>query len=353
MQGKYPKIEPGPYCRKRQICCTRLTVLLHSKIVDVERVAHESFVRWHDECCVRPGCGVGAGGYSYLTEPLWWAGLLSMVIGEVANFAAYAFAPAILVTPLGALSILVSAVLAHHLLNERLNVFGILGCVLCVTGSLAIVLRAPPESPAPSVLFLWEAVLRPGSLLYGALAVGISIYLVWSTSPEQQQSSPLIFVSVCSLFGSLTVVCCQALGIAIKLTLQGDSQLVYPPTYAFAMVLAASVLVQMNYLNRALDLFNTAIVTPIYYVTFTTLTILASAIVLGSESPPSDLLAQAGGFVTVVCGTALLHLTKDLDPALAAAALPWTGAVGLASLSNGAELDGHGVELGVIRSKPY
>lgn len=49
----------------------------------------------------------GVGGYSYLYEPLWWAGLLSMVVGEVANFAAYAFAPAILVTPLGALSILV------------------------------------------------------------------------------------------------------------------------------------------------------------------------------------------------------------------------------------------------------
>jgi hypothetical protein len=30
-----------------------------------------------------------------------------VVIGEVANFAAYTFAPAILVTPLGALSVLI------------------------------------------------------------------------------------------------------------------------------------------------------------------------------------------------------------------------------------------------------
>ncbi len=49
----------------------------------------------------------GSGGYSYLREPLWWAGMLSLVVGEVANFAAYAFASAILVTPLGALSIIV------------------------------------------------------------------------------------------------------------------------------------------------------------------------------------------------------------------------------------------------------
>ncbi len=50
---------------------------------------------------------VGIGGYSYLVEPLWWAGMLTMIVGEIANFAAYAFAPAILVTPLGALSIIV------------------------------------------------------------------------------------------------------------------------------------------------------------------------------------------------------------------------------------------------------
>jgi hypothetical protein len=31
----------------------------------------------------------------------------TVIIGEIANFAAYAFAPAILVTPLGALSIII------------------------------------------------------------------------------------------------------------------------------------------------------------------------------------------------------------------------------------------------------
>lgn len=41
-----------------------------------------------------------------------------MGIGEAANFGAYVFAPATLVTPLGALSILVSALLAPIFLNE-------------------------------------------------------------------------------------------------------------------------------------------------------------------------------------------------------------------------------------------
>jgi len=35
------------------------------------------------------------------------ASIFTVIVGEIANFAAYAFAPAILVTPLGALSIIV------------------------------------------------------------------------------------------------------------------------------------------------------------------------------------------------------------------------------------------------------
>lgn len=44
---------------------------------------------------------------AYLRNPIWWAGMATMVLGEVANFAAYTFAPAILVTPLGALSVII------------------------------------------------------------------------------------------------------------------------------------------------------------------------------------------------------------------------------------------------------
>jgi hypothetical protein len=47
------------------------------------------------------------------------------------------------------------------LLNERLNVFGVLGCILCISGSLAIVLHAPEERPLTSVLQIWELALQP------------------------------------------------------------------------------------------------------------------------------------------------------------------------------------------------
>ena len=57
-----------------------------------------------------------------------------------------------------------SAILAHYLLHERLNVFGALGCVLCISGSVTIVLHAPDEQPLVSVLQVWELAMQPGEL---------------------------------------------------------------------------------------------------------------------------------------------------------------------------------------------
>jgi hypothetical protein len=40
----------------------------------------------------------------------------TVIVGEIANFAAYAFAPAILVTPLGALSIIIRYMFISNLI---------------------------------------------------------------------------------------------------------------------------------------------------------------------------------------------------------------------------------------------
>jgi len=59
-----------------------------------------------------------------------------------------------------------SAVLAHFYLDEKLHLFGILGCVLCVVGSTSIVLHAPKERAIESVKQLWHLATEPGILTY-------------------------------------------------------------------------------------------------------------------------------------------------------------------------------------------
>ena len=58
-----------------------------------------------------------------------------------------------------------SAVLAHIVLQEKLHMFGILGCVLCVVGSITIVLHAPQERGIESVTDLWDLATEPGICL--------------------------------------------------------------------------------------------------------------------------------------------------------------------------------------------
>ncbi|KAK9217608.1 hypothetical protein WN943_006236 [Citrus x changshan-huyou] len=413
------------------------------------------------------GVRAGFGGYSYLYEPLWWVGMITMVVGEIANFAAYAFAPAILVTPLGALSIIIrhdgDAALAHIILRERLHIFGILGCILCVVGSTTIVLHAPAEREIESVIEVWNLATEPAFLLYAALVITAVFILIFHYIPQYGQTHIMVYIGVCSLVGSLSVMSVKAIGIALKLTLSGMNQLIYPQTWAFTLIVIVCVLTQMNYLNmekislgsklevenkglpddfrtkegwidadekdlgyvlegnfkfsslvnllyngvvllwtfsrdcfptccvivswvlfdftiweysycgtqkelsvlwlycwitterlitllnensnilkvvyepatqellkviyfvifliyllfpvmQALDTFNTAVVSPIYYVMFTSLTILASVIMFKDwdRQNPTQIVTEMCGFVTILAGTFLLHKTKDL-----------------------------------------
>lgn len=261
------------------------------------------------------GARAGVGGYGYLLEPLWWVGMITMIIGEIANFVAYIFAPAVLVTPLGALSIIVSAVLAHFILRERLQRTGVLGCILCIVGSTVIVLHAPEERTPSSVEQIWDLAIQPAFLLYAASAAGVSLVLMLHSAPRYGQTNIMVYLGICSVIGSLTVMSIKAVGIAIKLTIQGINQAGYFQTWVFAMIATSCIVIQLNYLNKALDTFNTAVVSPIYYAMFTALTILASAIMFKdwSGQSASTIVSEICGLVTVLSGTTVLHSTREPD----------------------------------------
>lgn len=221
--------------------------------------------------------GFEGEGFAYLKSPTWWGGIVTMVLGEVANFAAYAFAPAILVTPLGALSVLIGAVLGSYFLKEDLGTLGKLGCALCLIGSVIIVLHAPPDKEIQTVDEILQYAIHPGTaffscvrfkgltvlvitgfLLYCAAVAIFSSVMIYKVAPKHGKKNPLIFISICSTVGSVSVMSVKAFGIALKLTLNGNNQLTHPSTYAFAIVTVCCILTQMNYFNKALSQFSTS-----------------------------------------------------------------------------------------------
>ncbi|WVZ04656.1 hypothetical protein V8G54_018002 [Vigna mungo] len=260
------------------------------------------------------GKRAATGGHSYLFEPFWWLGMISMIGGEIANFAAYAFAPAILVTPLGALSIIFSSVLAHFILKERLHIFGVLGCALCMVGSTTIVLHAPHEKDIHSVKEVWELATEPGFLVYICVVAVAVCVLIFRFVKSHGQKNMMVYIGICSLIGSITVMGVKAVGIALKLTFEGMNQFIFFETWLFTVVVIGCCLTQINYLNKALDTFNTAVVSPVYYVMFTSFTIVASVIMFKewAKQDASQIATELCGFVTILSGTFLLHRTKDM-----------------------------------------
>uniref|UniRef100_A0A3Q3G0G0 NIPA like domain containing 4 n=1 Tax=Kryptolebias marmoratus TaxID=37003 RepID=A0A3Q3G0G0_KRYMA len=257
----------------------------------------------------------GDGGYGYLKDWLWWGGLLTMGAGEVCNFAAYMFAPATLVTPLGALSVLISVVLSSYLLGEVLNVVGKLGCFLCVLGSILLVIHAPQEQEVKSLQEMASKLLEPGFLVYAVAVLVLCAVLVVYFCPRSGRSNILIYISICSLLGAFTVSSVKGLAIAINTVVYDLSVLAHPLTWILLLTLIVSIVTQVNYLNKSLDTFNTLLVYPIYYVLFTTV-VLSTSIILFQEwssMAAVDVVTTLGSFLVIVVGVAMLHLFRELQ----------------------------------------
>ncbi|OXB83820.1 UNVERIFIED_CONTAM: hypothetical protein H355_003032 [Colinus virginianus] len=236
-------------------------------------------------------------------------------LGEAANFAAYAFAPATLITPLGALSVLISAILSSYFLKEKLNIHGKLGCLISVLGSTVMVIHAPEEEEVTSLDEMEIKLQDPVFIAFAVLLMSVSLVLIFLVAPRRGPTNILIYILICSFIGAFSVSSAKGLGIAIKEMLERKPVYQHPLVYILLGILLFSVSTQINYLNKALDTFNTSLVTPIYYVCFT-MTVMTCSIILFKEWSSMDLddiIGTLSGFCSITIGIFLLHAFKNTD----------------------------------------
>lgn len=201
-------------------------------------------VKYHEEA---------GEGYGYLKNAWWWSGMTLMILGEICNFVAYSFVDAILVTPLGALSVVITTILSAIFLKERLSFVGKVGCFNCIVGSVVILLNAPQQSAVGSIQEMQCYVISPGFLSYaGVILVGCAIVALWA-GPRYGKKSMLVYLTVCSLIGGLSVVATQGLGAAIVKQIQGTgaegSQFKQWFLYVLFVFVIATLLTEIIYLN--------------------------------------------------------------------------------------------------------
>lgn len=195
---------------------------------------------------------VAGEGYGYLKNVYWWTGMILMILGEALNFVAYAFTDAILVTPLGALSVVITTILSAIFLKERLSMVGKVACFLCIVGSVVIVMNAPQESSVANIQEMKQFVLTPGFLSYtGVVLVGAAITAFW-VGPRYGKKNMMVYISICSWVGGLSVVATQGLGAAIIAQVGGTPQFNQWFIYVLLVFVVCTLLTEIIFLNVSL-----------------------------------------------------------------------------------------------------
>jgi len=154
--------------------------------------------------------------------------------------------------------------------------------------------------------------LQPGFMLYCFTVLVFSTVMIYAVAPKYGRSNPLVYISICSLVGSVSIMAVKGFGIAVKLTFAGNNQFTHLSTYIFGVVVVGCILVQMNYFNKALDTFSTNVVNPMYYVGFSTATIVASVILFQgfNTDDPANSISLLAGFITTFLGVHLLEISR-------------------------------------------
>ncbi len=188
-------------------------------------------------------------GYGYLKNAFWWTGMTLMIIGEVCNFVAYSFTDAILVTPLGALSVVITAILSSIFLKERLSFIGKVGCFMCIVGSVVIVMNAPQQSSVTTIQEMKSFVIAPGFLTYAGIIILSCAFIAFWVGPRYGKKSMLVYLSICSLIGGLSVVATQGLGAAVVTQISGTPQFNQWFLYFLLVFVVATLLTEIIFLN--------------------------------------------------------------------------------------------------------
>lgn len=187
---------------------------------------------------------------TYLSSPYWWAGIVLMIIGEGGNFLAYGFAPASVVSPLGVVALVSNCIIAPCLLKEQFRQRDFWGVLVAIAGAVVVVLSAKNSETKMGPDDIWSAITRWEFELYLGITAAFIISLIWA-SGRYGEKSILIDLGLVGLFGGYTALSTKGVASLLSGTLWRT--LTFPITYLLLVILVGSAVMQIRYVNRALQ----------------------------------------------------------------------------------------------------
>lgn len=259
-----------------------------------------------------------AVNFEFLSSPLWWLGTLTMALGEIANFSAYIYSPASLVTPLGALSVVVTCILSSYILKEKINLFSKLGIILAVLGSMFVVIHAPEQEVLAFDVFINDFILANTTFqIFAVIQIILMIVLI-----ILQDRHYIYRILLSSFSGSFCVIATKSTGLAVNQLFvylkdndgNGIEQIktnLLQNYFVYLIILAliSTISLQLIQITRALSLKSASTVMPIYYITFTMSVILAMNVLFREYQSMSynQMASVLLGFGVLCCAVFMLH----------------------------------------------
>ena len=247
----------------------------------------------------------------YLNSGKFWLGLCLTTCGESANFIAYGLSAPFLVAPLGSFALVANCLFAPLILKEKFQFEDILGSILCIFG--AFILIASNTNDKNEQLDYNNLVRSLKQLSFNVYLITILIFimvLINLSNKRIGQRVVLIDISICALFGGLTVISTKVLSSMLVQDLRNAFK--HKLTYLALFMLIVTAGAQVHFLNKALNKFHSKIVIPTQYIFFTISVIIASSI-LFNDIENFPYLTLVLGLIVSFCGVYFLSHKPDFE----------------------------------------
>jgi hypothetical protein len=136
-------------------------------------------------------------------------------------------------------------------LKERLSFVGKVGCFNCIIGSVVIAVNAPEQSSVARIQDMKKWVIAPGFLSYAGVVVVACVVIALWLGPKYGKKTMMVYITICSLIGGLSVVATQGLGAAVVAQASGTygGQFKEWFLYVLLVFVVVTLLTEIIYLN--------------------------------------------------------------------------------------------------------
>lgn len=216
-------------------------------------------------------------GYPVYKQPLWILGFFLLLLGSIMDFVALGLAPASLLAPLAALSLVWNMVAAPCFLKEKLTPHQITATLIIFSGAVLAVCFSSHASPSYTLEDLKLLFLRYPMKLYTAIVPSIvimcmvTIEVIESLSPERRAMSSLrslhmlCYAGAAGITGGQSILYAKATAELFKSAFRGAPGLGRTgETYLIVTGMIFCMLIQITYLNGGLLHHNSLTVVPVY-----------------------------------------------------------------------------------------